>query len=122
MLYGYGNEDSTKRTEQEHRYQKTKCAELLFDEDMIATANQEEFLSNDKNKIKLISMLKNAFQKEEYVVNQSPDDADSLIINTAIENSTNNINWQRRRSSSSFNCFGTRKEKYIFFKTWKRQS
>ena len=86
---GYENPESTKRFEQQRRYEKSKCPEFVFDENMKATVTQEQFLSNDKNKIRLISILKTFFEKAGCAVYIAEDDADLLIINKAIQKSSN---------------------------------
>lgn len=56
---------------------------------MTATVPQDKFLSNDKNKIRLISLLTKFLQNRGFVVKQAVDDADALIVKTAIEMSNN---------------------------------
>ncbi|GBN87296.1 hypothetical protein AVEN_255324-1 [Araneus ventricosus] len=52
---------------------------------MSATMYEEKFLSNDKNKQRLINMLCVKFQKEGFVMKQAQEDADYLIIKSALE-------------------------------------
>ncbi|GBN28570.1 hypothetical protein AVEN_59824-1 [Araneus ventricosus] len=52
---------------------------------MSATNVQEKFLSNDKNKQRLINMLCVKFQKEGFVVKQAEEDVDYLMIKNALE-------------------------------------
>lgn len=59
-------------------------ADVLFDETMVVQVSQERFLANEKNKVRLISMLKNKFELAAFTVKQAEDDADVLIVNTAI--------------------------------------
>ena len=54
---------------------------------MKATVTQEQFLSNHKNKIWLIWILKTFFEKVGCSVYITKDDADLLIINKAIQKS-----------------------------------
>lgn len=49
------------------------------------TLTRKQFLSNEKNKIELIKHLSKAFTFEHFSIKQAEEDADSLIINTAIE-------------------------------------
>jgi len=49
--------------------------------------SQELFLSNDKNKLRLISMLAEKLVKSGICVLQAEDDADTLIVHTAIPKS-----------------------------------
>lgn len=51
---------------------------------MIPTVSQNKFLGNDANKNRLIGMLKTKFEAENFMVKQATEDADALIINTAI--------------------------------------
>ena len=52
---------------------------------MCPTVPQSNFLSNDVNKDRLISILKRKFEKAQFTVIQATEDADTLIINTAIK-------------------------------------
>ncbi|GBN12326.1 hypothetical protein AVEN_250727-1 [Araneus ventricosus] len=52
---------------------------------MSSAVSQEKFLSNDKNKQKLINMLRVKFQREGFVVKQAQEDADYLIIKSSLE-------------------------------------
>ncbi|GBL80607.1 hypothetical protein AVEN_225287-1 [Araneus ventricosus] len=47
--------------------------------------SQEKFLSNDKNKQRLINMLCVKFEKEGFVVKQAEEDADYLTIKSTLE-------------------------------------
>lgn len=62
---------------------------------MVATVSQDNLLSNNKNKSRLISMLTekfeaNSFIVKHFIVKHAQDDADVLIIETAIEESYKN--------------------------------
>ena len=71
------------------------CAtrEIIFDENMTPTTSQSKFLSNKKNKRRLIAMLITKLTSQGYSVKQAHEDADTLIVNTAIEEAskTNSI-------------------------------
>lgn len=56
---------------------------------MVATVSQDNLLSNNKNKSRLISMLTEKFEANSFIVKHQ-DDADVLIIETAIEESYKN--------------------------------
>jgi hypothetical protein len=75
---------STKYVERFRRSRKHASVDLLFDETMIPTVSQKKFLGNDTNKIRLIGMLKTKFEAANFIVKQTTEDADTLIINTAI--------------------------------------
>ncbi|GBM76170.1 hypothetical protein AVEN_224129-1 [Araneus ventricosus] len=87
IFYGYPEdaEKSTKLVERIRRTKKHIAGYVMFDELLPATMSQEKFLSNDKNKQRLISMICVKFQKEGFVVKQVQKDADYLIIKSALE-------------------------------------
>jgi len=64
--------------------------EIIFNETMQCTVNQELFLANEKNKTRLIHMLSSKFEKSNITANQALDDIDTLIVNTAIDLSMTN--------------------------------
>ncbi|KAK4877685.1 hypothetical protein RN001_010191 [Aquatica leii] len=66
------------------RSQKTASVDILFDETMIPTVSQNNFLGNDANKNCFIGMLKTKFKADNFIVKQVTEDADTLIINTAL--------------------------------------
>lgn len=83
---GYLNtNNSTKKTEQNRRSFAKKSVEINFEENMSVTVWQDQFLSNDKNKQRLIGMLSTKLKDQGIGFRQSSDDADCLIINTAIQ-------------------------------------
>lgn len=83
---GYSNsKNSTKTAEQERRYRLKKSVDIHLNRDTEITVNQEQFLSNQNNKDRLINMLKSDLQKNGIQIQQASDDADVLIVNTAIE-------------------------------------
>ena len=89
VFNGYKNLESTERFDQQRRYEKNKCPEFVFDENMKATVTQEQFLSNNKNKIRLISILETFFENTGCAVYIVEDDAYLLIIDKAIQKSLN---------------------------------
>lgn len=54
----------------------------IFDDSMSSTKSHEKFLSNGKEKRWLIRMQ---FQKESFVVKQDGEDADYLMLKSALE-------------------------------------
>ena len=52
----------------------------------VITVKQVDFLSNEKNKSRLISFLSVALRNQGIEVREASDDADTLIIKTAIKN------------------------------------
>lgn len=80
-------EDVTARgtkTAERLRRMKTLSVDVLIDESMRSTTTQEKFLSNDKNKASLITLLMSKLQREGYNALQSTEDADTLIVATAL--------------------------------------
>ncbi|GBM32901.1 hypothetical protein AVEN_73718-1 [Araneus ventricosus] len=87
VFYGYP-EDAGKSTKSLERIRRTKkhiASYVMIDESMSATMSQEKFLSNDKNKQRLINMLCVKFQKDGFVVKQAQEDADYIIIKSVLE-------------------------------------
>lgn len=84
-----GYDDCTrniKAAEQRRRTLATSSSsDILFDELMIVPTSQQKFLTNTHNKSRFISMLKEKFTAENILVKQANNDADVLIIETAIE-------------------------------------
>ena len=83
---GYNeNCNSTKALERQRRSYKNICNEIFFDLNMNIPTTQQKFLSNLKNKKRLIEYLKVAFEEKNVVVKQAEDDADILIVRTCLE-------------------------------------
>jgi hypothetical protein len=85
---GYPEDLSMKSTKSAERLQRAKrhtAPQIIFSEWMTATKTQEQFLSNDSNKGRLITMLTEKFQSEGISVRQAKEDADHLIVTTVIE-------------------------------------
>ncbi|KAG5868320.1 hypothetical protein JTB14_000269 [Gonioctena quinquepunctata] len=58
--------------------------EVIFEENTIPQIQQDGFLSNDENELRLIQLLKNKKEKYGIQVIQSEEDADRLIVTTAL--------------------------------------
>ncbi|CAG4943948.1 unnamed protein product [Parnassius apollo] len=81
-----------KAAEQRRRATTTSSSsDVIFDEIMTVPTSKQKFLANTHNKSRFILMLKEKFTTENILVKQAENDADVLIIETAIEqfNSTN---------------------------------
>lgn len=76
---------STKETERLRRKNQTNIPTFEYQNHTKIPFLQDKFLSNDKNKNKLIGTLSEIFQKEGFICKQAQEDADSLIIHTSIE-------------------------------------
>ncbi|GBL77671.1 hypothetical protein AVEN_152898-1 [Araneus ventricosus] len=86
VFYDYP-ENASKSTKSVERIRRTKkhiSGNVMLDESISATMSQEIFLSNYKNKQRLVNMLYVKFQKG-FVVRQAEVDADYLIIKSALE-------------------------------------
>lgn len=62
-----------------------------FDENKPLKINQEKFLANSYNKMKLIDMLRAKLSENNIFSCQAEDDADSLIVETAINLKSTNV-------------------------------
>ncbi|XP_061723992.1 uncharacterized protein LOC133530150 [Cydia pomonella] len=82
---GYENENCVKNQERKRRAKGRMNTCVVIQENSEATMTQDQFLSNDQNKSRLITMLTLRLKSENIPVFQSKDDADTLIISTAIE-------------------------------------
>ncbi|GBN43228.1 hypothetical protein AVEN_67886-1 [Araneus ventricosus] len=69
----------TKCAEWARRTQKRMSSEVMFDEKMIRTVSCEKFLSNPKNKDRLISLM-NKFYSVNMTYKKADEDADCLIV------------------------------------------
>ena len=81
---GYQTEPDQKRSERNRRAQAHSSPEVIFEETTTPNVSQENFLSNDKNKLRFIQLLKVKFEAKHIEVFQAEEDADTLIITTAI--------------------------------------
>ena len=92
---GYPEKLEEKGTKGAERARRMGCAtrEIIFDENMTPTTSQSKFLLNGKNKSRLLAMLITKLTSQGYSVKQAHEDADTLIVNTAIEEAskTNSI-------------------------------
>lgn len=86
---GYENNDiGVKSYERLRRSKGSKSTVVMFDKDMTIIINQEKFLSNNKNKSRLISFLSDHLVKAGIDLKQASEDADRLIAVTAVEQLT----------------------------------
>ncbi|KAG5868739.1 hypothetical protein JTB14_012075 [Gonioctena quinquepunctata] len=75
--------------ERRRRAAKHRSPEVIVNATVFPSTTQEKFSSNDKNKARLIDILKKALQDSGVVVQQAPADADSFIVGTAIQEASN---------------------------------
>lgn len=76
---------STKGVERSRRKGISTVPDFIIEVNRKVPYLQEKFLSNDKNKNGLIKKLCQVFKDHQYSCRQAPEDADLLIINTALE-------------------------------------
>lgn len=81
---GYDRQ-TTKSSERNRRCAKKGCLEYDFQKDMLLEIPQELFLSSSKNKSRFIGMLIEVLEENSFKCKQANDDADTLIVTTAIE-------------------------------------
>lgn len=77
---------STKSLERSRRQLKNIGREIAFDKNTTIIVNQKQFLSNEKNKSRLIQMISHSLNEAGFRTKIAPEDADKLIVDTAIEN------------------------------------
>lgn len=83
---GYHNDSLGVKSYERYRRGETNfTANIDFTEDMLLTVTQKKFLSNIGNKYRFIKMLSRYLQDNNVQVAIAPEDADTLIVNTAIK-------------------------------------
>ncbi|XP_065213981.1 uncharacterized protein LOC135841104 [Planococcus citri] len=96
MVVFDGYEDtknSTKNAEHLRRLKrKGSSPDLIIDQDLICTIPQENFLTNTNNKVNFIRSLCSRFQEKGIDWISAKNDADKLIVNTAIQKSRDGEN------------------------------
>ena len=75
MFDGY-EAHSVKDHEHMRRSTQVKCKEIQFTQDMRVTTKRENFLSNSKNKVRLIAGLKAKLELDDQKVSVGKTDAD----------------------------------------------
>lgn len=70
---------------------KNTCADVEFNENTPLKIGQEKFLSNSKNKSRLIDMLRKKLSNNNIFTCQAESDADRLIVETAINLQSTNV-------------------------------
>lgn len=83
---GYPSDASEKNTNSSERLRRataTSSPDVIFDETTIAPVSQEKFLLNDRNKVRLIDMLKVHLNRNKILTLQAEEDADRLIVTPA---------------------------------------
>lgn len=87
---GYEECDTnTKNAERKRRTKIHNVPEILFDKSTKIDTTQEKFLSNEKNKDRMIKYLTTEFINSGVNFKQSKGDADTLIVNSALEHINN---------------------------------
>ena len=75
----------TKQAERSRRKKSANISTFQYQAISKIPFSQEKFLSNASNKNNLIKTISDKLQLEGFICKQAPEDADALIINTAIE-------------------------------------
>ena len=82
---GYDNpSSSTKRAEQKRRAAKGTAPDIMFNGDMKPTTTQMKFMSNSKNKSRLISLLRDYCKEADVITSQADGDADHMLVSQAL--------------------------------------
>lgn len=76
---------STKKLERSRRKTQENIPEFDYQSHTKIPFSQEKFLSNEKNKDKLIKTISAKLQSQGYLCKQAAEDADADIINTSIQ-------------------------------------
>jgi hypothetical protein len=84
---GYPAKPGTKQCERSRRAKPIASLQVLFDRDTLNQVAQDKFLANENNKKRLIELLKTHFEECKIEVKQAIEDADVLIVQTAIDKS-----------------------------------
>lgn len=89
---GYNDyKENTKAAEQNRRITKiTSSCDIVFDQFMTVPLNQQQFLANIHNKSRFITLLSEKLITADIFVKHANNDADVLIIETALEQSNTN--------------------------------
>ncbi|GBM44485.1 hypothetical protein AVEN_15011-1 [Araneus ventricosus] len=75
---------STKSAERIRRRNLHSSHEIIFNEATCPETSQEQFLANERNKVRFIHLLKKFLQKANVTVKQAVEDAVVLIVETAV--------------------------------------
>lgn len=89
---GYSSESreiGTKSTERLRRSTKYTSPPIQFDQTTVIHVSQENFLSNDSNKDRLIQFLQRKLLAAGFETEQDFEDADRLIVQTALQQTAN---------------------------------
>uniref|UniRef100_A0A6P7H5E5 Uncharacterized protein LOC114347235 n=1 Tax=Diabrotica virgifera virgifera TaxID=50390 RepID=A0A6P7H5E5_DIAVI len=76
---------STKMAEKRRRQARKICPDVELQLSKLCTVNQEKLLSNERNKNLFISFLKEILEQAGFHTKQAYEDADTLIVQTAID-------------------------------------
>lgn len=88
VIFDSYDESDNKDSERSRRSLKVASREFNFTKDSKLTIKQEKFLSNYKNKNRLITYLMQEFQTNSIKCYQEKGEADVLIVETAVEDDT----------------------------------
>src|ERR1700761_1131584 len=74
----------TKSSERLRRAKTNTSTDIIFNDTTVPVVAQEKFLGNDRNKTRLIQMLKAKLEEDSVQVLEANEDADVLIVCTAL--------------------------------------
>ncbi|GBO03476.1 hypothetical protein AVEN_18522-1 [Araneus ventricosus] len=84
------NGNSAKSAECIRRANLHSSHEIIFNEATCPETSQEQFLANERKKVRFIDLLKKFLQKANVTVKQAVEDADLLIVETAVSGVSSN--------------------------------
>ena len=86
ILDGFPSDAAQKSTKNSERICRANHSspDIIFDETTTLKIAQDKVLANDNNKKRFIELLKKSLQISNIQVQQAVEDADLLIVNTAI--------------------------------------
>ncbi|GBN19476.1 hypothetical protein AVEN_71938-1 [Araneus ventricosus] len=80
----YVTGSSNKSAERIRRTNLHSSHEIILNEGTCPETSQKQFLANERNKVRFIDLLKKFRQKANVTVKQAVEDADVLIVETAV--------------------------------------
>ncbi|GBO35937.1 hypothetical protein AVEN_223619-1 [Araneus ventricosus] len=87
VFHGYPSDENGKSTKSAERIRRANLHsshEIIFNEATCPEISQEQFLANERNKVRSIGLLKKFIEKANVTVKQAVENADALIVETAV--------------------------------------
>ncbi|GBM75924.1 hypothetical protein AVEN_125335-1 [Araneus ventricosus] len=84
---GYPSDETGRSTKSAEHIQRTNLhssPEIIFNKATCSKNSQKQFLADERNKVRFIDLLKKFLQKANVIVKQAVEDADILVVETAV--------------------------------------